>query len=99
MRRFLSFILAHRSGVVLVAALAFAIGIWILRNAPLEVFPDFAPSTITVQTEAPGFAVDQVEQLVTTPVEAALAGAAGLDTIRSSSIPGLSVRSLAAARG
>jgi hypothetical protein len=45
---------------------------------------------VEVQTEAPGFAPSQVEELITRPVESSLSGAQGLDTMRSQSIPGLS---------
>ena len=71
--------------------LALALGLWAARNAPLDVFPEFVPSTVDIQTEAPGFTAQQVEQLVTRPVENAVNGATGLATIRSESIPGLSV--------
>ena len=54
-------------------------------------FPEFVPSTVDIQTEAPGFTAQQVEQLVTKPIENAVNGATGLATIRSESIPGLSV--------
>ena len=60
-------------------------------SAPLDVFPEFVPSTVDIQTEAPGFTAQQVEQLVTKPIENAVNGATGLATIRSESIPGLSV--------
>jgi CzcA family heavy metal efflux pump len=71
--------------------LALLAGLWTLRSAPLDVLPEFVPSTVDIQTEAPGFTAEQVEQLVTKPIENAVNGANGLDTIRSQSIPGLSV--------
>ena len=74
--------------LTLIALLA---GFWAARSAPLDVFPDFVPSTVDIQTEAPGFTAQQVEQLVTKPIENAVNGATGLSTIRSKSIPGLSV--------
>jgi len=46
------------------------------------------PSQVDIQTEAPGFAPQQVEELVTKPIENAVSGAAGLATLRSESIPG-----------
>src|SRR6201989_884180 len=70
---------------------ALALGIWATQSAPLDVFPEFVPSTVDIQTEAPGFTAEQVEQLVTRPIENAVNGATGLATIRSESIPGLSV--------
>ena len=54
-------------------------------------FPNSCPPTSDIQTEAPGFTAQQVEQLVTKPIENAVNGATGLATIRSESIPGLSV--------
>src|SRR3954470_5125248 len=66
-------------------------GFWAIQSAPLDVFPEFVPSTSDIQTEAPGFTSEQVEQLVTKPIENAVNGTPGLMTIRSESIPGLSV--------
>jgi CzcA family heavy metal efflux pump len=71
--------------------IALVAGLWATRSAPLDVFPDFVPSTVDIQTEAPGFTAQQVEQLVTKPIENAVNGATGLFTLRSESIPGLSV--------
>src|ERR1700750_726375 len=70
---------------------ALALGIWATQSAPLDVFPEFVPSTVEIQTEAPGFTAQQVEQLITKPIENAVNGATGLATIRSESIPGLSL--------
>ena len=67
------------------------LGLWAVSSAPLDVFPEFVPSTVDIQTEAPGFTSQQVEQLVTKPIENAVNGAPGLTSIRSESIPGLSV--------
>jgi len=69
-------------------------GLWASRDAPLDVFPDFVPSSVDIQTEAPGFTAQQVEQLVTKPIENAVNGAPGLATMRSESIPGLSLVSI-----
>src|SRR3569833_2143581 len=80
------------AGVIATLTLiALAAGIWATRSAPLDGFPDFVPTTVDIQTEAPGFTAQQVEQLVTKPIENAVNGATGLATIRSESIPGLSV--------
>ncbi len=54
-------------------------------------FPEFAPPTVTIQAEAPGLDSEQVEMLVTQPVEVAVGGLPGLETLRSTSIQGLSV--------
>jgi CzcA family heavy metal efflux pump len=61
-----------------------------LRTTPLDVFPEFAPPLVEVQTEAPGLSTNDVESLITVPLEAALNGIPGLDRIRSKSVLGLS---------
>jgi Cu/Ag efflux pump CusA len=65
-----------------------------LAGAKYDVFPEFAPPQVSVQTEAPGLAPEQVEILVTQPVENAINGVMGVETIRSNSIQGLSVISI-----
>ena len=62
-----------------------------LRTAKWDVFPEFAPPQIVVQTEAPGLSTEEVEQLVALPVESALGGVSRLKTLRSSSVPALCV--------
>jgi CzcA family heavy metal efflux pump len=67
------------------------IGIVQLRNAPTDVLPEFTPPYVEVQTEALGLSAEEVEQLITVPLEADLLnGVQGVETIRSSSLPGLS---------
>src|SRR3954466_13449471 len=77
--------------IATLTVIALALGFWATQSAPLDVFPEFVPSTSDIQTEAPGFTSEQVEQLVTKPIENAVNGTPGLMTIRSESIPGLSV--------
>jgi CzcA family heavy metal efflux pump len=81
----------HYGAVTALSLLALALGCLGAMQAPLDVFPDFVPTQVEIQTEAPGFAPDQVEALVTKPIENAVNGASGLATLRSESIPGLSV--------
>ncbi len=79
-------------GVVITLAIGFiCYGLFVTTHAKLDVFPEFVQPQATVQTEAPGLAPEQVEALVTRPVENALNGAGDLDSIRSESIQGLSV--------
>src|SRR5438552_3085314 len=66
------------------------IGFRSLRTAPLDVFPEFAPPLVEIQTEAPGLSTEEVESLITIPLESALNGTAGVTTIRSKSVLGLS---------
>lgn len=83
--------LAHPGMVMLASLLLLAFGILTLRRASYDVFPEFVPAQATVQTEAPGMTPDQVEALVTRPLEAAINGATGIASVRSESIQGLSV--------
>jgi len=99
MRALLSVCTRHYGAVAALSLLALLLGTYGALHAPLDVFPEFVPSTVDVQTEAPGFAPQQVEQLVTKPIENALNGATGLATLRSESIPGLSVLTLTFADG
>lgn len=85
------FSIRYAGVVVALAATIVAYGIYTLSRANLDVFPEFSPSQVVLQIEAPGFSSELVETLVTQPIENALAGVPGLDGIRSQSIPGLSV--------
>ncbi|MEZ4332238.1 MAG: efflux RND transporter permease subunit [Myxococcota bacterium] len=83
--------LHHRGVVIALTLLALVFGVDAVRRARLDVFPEFASPQIEIQTEAPGFATDQVELLVTAPLESALAGMPDLEAVRSESVQGLSV--------
>src|SRR5262245_14189927 len=61
-----------------------------VRDAPLDVFPEFAPPIIEIQTEAPGLSSEQVESLITIPLENVLNGMPRVKTVRSKSVLGLS---------
>lgn len=91
MRALVALSVRYRGAVSALALLALLVGGWRALRSPLDVFPEFVPSQVDIQTEAPGFAPQQVEELVTKQVENAVNGAAGLATLRSESIPGLSV--------
>ena len=79
-------------GVVLALGLVLLIyGAYAVAQAKYDVFPEFAPPQVAIQTEAPGLTAEQVEILVTQPLENSLNGSPGLRTIRSTSIQGLSV--------
>ncbi len=80
-----------RGVVIALACLTVGYGIYVIWQARFDVYPEFAPPQVVVQTEAPGLSPEDVEQLVTRPIENALNGAPGLETIRSQSIQGLSV--------
>lgn len=90
MRRLVGASLRYRVVVLLGAALLVFAGLRVARDAPLDVFPEFAPPLVEVQTEAPGLSSVEVEALVTVPIENALAGIPRLRTLRSKSVLGLS---------
>ncbi len=91
MRSLVALCVRHYGAVAALSVLALLLGFWGALRSPLDVFPEFVPSQVDIQTEAPGFAPQQVEELVTKQVENAVNGASGLATLRSESIPGLSV--------
>jgi cation efflux system protein involved in nickel and cobalt tolerance len=77
--------------VVIGAILVTFLGAYNLTRMPLDVFPDFAPPQVEIQTEAPGLAPEEVESLITLPIESAVNGTPGVETVRSSSAVGISV--------
>jgi CzcA family heavy metal efflux pump len=93
--RWLIALSVRRRAVVAILAVAFLVlGSWSALKTPIDVFPEFVPAQVSIQTEAPGLTPDQVETLITRPIEAAVNGAPALAALRSESIPGLSVVSL-----
>src|SRR5207253_9634244 len=76
--------------VLALAVLLLVFGIQTIQRTPLDVFPEFAPPLVEIQTEAPGLSTEEVESLVTIPLENTLNGTAGVTTIRSKSVLGLS---------
>lgn len=79
-------------GVIIgLALLVVMYGTYSLTQSNLDVFPEFSPTQVVIQTESPGFSADQVETLVTQPIENNIAGSVGVINLRSQSIPGLSI--------
>ncbi len=76
--------------VVAVAIVLLIVGIQVVRTSPLDVFPEFAPPLVEIQTEAPGLSTAEVESLISAPIETALNGVMSLKTLRSKSVLGLS---------
>lgn len=90
LRALVSASLRLRLLIVAGAALLVFLGARSTREIPIDVFPEFAPPLVEVQTEAPGLSTEEVDALVTLPLESALNGSPWVRTVRSKSVQGLS---------
>lgn len=89
--RLVGWSLENRLLVVVTTVLVLAAGGWVAYTMPIDVFPDLTAPTVTVLTDAHGMAPEEVESLVTFPIETAVNGAAGVRRVRSSSAQGISI--------
>ncbi len=85
------FSIRHAGVVVALAIAVIVYGLYRVNNASLDVFPEFSPTQVVIQTEAPGLSAELVETLVSQPIERGISGVPGIESLRSQSIPGLSV--------
>ena len=85
------FSIRFRGIVIALAILLMGYGIYMLPRAGLDIFPEFSPKQVIIQTESPGLSSEQVEILVTQPIENAIGGIINLNYVRSESIQGLSI--------
>lgn len=91
--------LKQRVLVLAMAALLVVLGLRASADVPLDVFPEFAPPIVEIQTEAPGLSTEEVESLITVPIETAVNGVPDLATLRSKSVLGLSSVTILFERG
>lgn len=87
----IAFSVRYRGAIIALGCLLLAFGLASLIGAKYDVFPEFAPPVVSIQTEAPGLTPEQVEMLVTTPIETQVNGLPGIQRLASSSIQGLSL--------
>ena len=91
LNKIIDFSLRNRFLVVIAFALLIASGIWVAIRMEVDVFPDLTAPTVVVLTEGHGMAAEEMERLVTFPVETAMNGATGVRRVRSSSTSGFSI--------
>lgn len=89
-RALVTFSLRHRVVVLILACVAIGYGLHVVSQAKLDVFPNFVQPQVEVQTECPGMAPEDVERLVTLPIEMMISGLGDMESLRSESIQGLS---------
>lgn len=88
--RLIAWSLHNRLIVLAITLVLFVAGGYSLQRMPVDVFPEFAPPQVVIQTEAPGMAPQDVESLVTYPLESAINGTPGVSDVRSKTSVGLS---------
>ena len=91
LNKIIRFSLDNRLTVLIVTALAFIGGLLALMRMEIDIFPDLNAPTVVVMTEAPGLAPEEVEKVVSYPIETAVNGSTGVRRVRSTSTTGFSV--------
>src|SRR4029077_8487302 len=91
MKRLIQWSIDHHWMVIAMSVLLAACGLWVARDMPVDVFPDLTAPTVTILTEGRGMAPEEMESLVTFPIEAAINGASGVRRVRSATALGIAV--------
>src|SRR6185503_3503931 len=91
MKRLIQWSIEHHWMVIAFSVLLLVSGLWTARGMPVDVFPDVTAPTVTILTEGRGMAPEEMESLVTFPIEAAINGASGVRRVRSATALGIAV--------
>ena len=91
MKRLIQWSIDHHWLVIGLSALLLAAGLWTARDMPVDVFPDLTAPTVTILAEGHGMAPEEMESLVTFPIETAINGASGVRRVRSATAVGVGV--------
>jgi CzcA family heavy metal efflux pump len=91
MKRIIQWSIDHHWIVIALSALLLAAGAWTARQMPIDVFPDLTAPTVTILAEGHGMAPEEMESLVTLPIESAINGASGVRRVRSATAVGIAV--------
>src|SRR6187399_1850942 len=91
MKRIVQWSIDHHWIVIGLSVLLLAAGAWTARQMPIDVFPDLTAPTVTFLTEGHGMAPEEMESLVTFPIESAINGASGVRRVRSATAVGIAV--------
>lgn len=91
MRRLVGWSIAHHWIIIVLSVVLLAAGAWTARQMPIDVFPDLTAPTVTILAEGHGMAPEEMEALVTFPIESAINGASGVRRVRSATAVGIGV--------
>ena len=91
MKRLIQWSIDHHWIVIALSVLLLVGGLWTARSMPVDVFPDLTAPTVTILAEGHGMAPEEMESLVTFPIESAINGASGVRRVRSATAVGIAV--------
>src|SRR5262245_9757628 len=91
MKKLITWSIEHHWMVMIFSVLLLGLGVWTARTMPVDVFPDLTAPTVTILTEGRGMAPEEMESLVTFPIESAINGASNVRRVRSATALGIAV--------